>query len=98
MSIRAGSTTHINVAVFRGEAGVKRHSTFFVIVFFCLGAVPALAQNAALVGTVRDAQQAIIPEATVTLRNADTGVEQTAKSNEIGNYEFPAVRPGNYAV
>src|SRR5438067_8846267 len=68
------------------------------LVFVCFGAIPAFAQNAALVGTVRDSQQAIIPGAAVTLKNADTGVEFTTKSDEGGIYEFATVRPGNYSL
>ena len=64
----------------------KKHSTCLAIVCLCLGAIPALAQNASLVGTVRDAQQAIVPGAMVTLQNTDTGVELTTISDELGNY------------
>src|SRR3989454_11870171 len=34
----------------------------------------------------------------VTLQNLDTGVELTTMTNELGNYEFPTVRPGSYSV
>jgi hypothetical protein len=47
---------------------------------------------------VRDAQQALIPGAMVTLKNVDTGIELTVATNEMGNYEFPTVRPGNYML
>ena len=77
---------------------MKMHSICLAMVFLCLGAIPGLAQNAALLGTVRDAQQAIIPGASITLTNANTGVELTTISDESGNYEFPSVRPGNYSV
>ena len=73
-------------------------SISLVLVCLCLGAIPAMAQNASLVGTVRDAQQAVIPGATVTLKNVDTGIELTLMTNEMGGYEFPTVRPGNYTV
>ena len=72
---------------------IKRFSVCLAIVFVCSAAIPALAQNAALVGTVRDAQQALIPDVMVTLQNPDTGVELTTMTNELGNYEFPTVRP-----
>src|SRR3989441_6425189 len=75
-----------------------RVSVCLAIVFVCFGAIPALAQNAALVGTVRDSQQALIPGAMVTLQNLDTSVEFNSTTNELGNYEFPTVRPGNYSV
>ena len=77
---------------------IKRLSVCLAIVFVCSAAIPALAQNAALVGTVRDAQQALIPGVMVTLQNLDTGVELTTMTNELGNYEFPTVRPGSYSV
>src|SRR5437773_4130847 len=76
----------------------KRVFVCLAIVFGCFGAIPALAQNAALVGTVRDSQQALIPGAMVTLQNLDTSVEFNSTTNELGNYEFPTVRPGNYSV
>jgi len=77
---------------------IKRFSVCLAIVFVCSATIPALAQNAALVGTVRDAQQALIPDVMVTLQNLDTGVELTTMTNELGNYEFPTVRPGSYSV
>jgi len=75
-----------------------RVSVCLAIVFVCFAAIPALAQNAALVGTIRDSQQALILGAMVTLQNLDTGVELTSTTNELGNYEFPTVRPGNYSL
>src|SRR5262249_12790723 len=81
-----------------GGSEMIKHKIFFAIVFLCLGAIPALAQNASLVGTVRDPQQAVIPGVAVVLANADTGAEVTAQGNEMGNYEFPTVRPGNYSI
>jgi len=60
--------------------------------------VPLLAQNASVVGTVKDAQEAIVPSATVTLTNLQTGIAQATKTDTSGNYEFPQTRPGNYSV
>src|SRR5262245_35664734 len=57
-----------------------------------------MAQNAAVVGTVRDAQEAVIPSATVTLKNLDTGISQTTGTNSEGIYEFSRVRPGSYSI
>src|SRR5437870_3314798 len=77
---------------------MRRHLICMAIVFGISGAVSAWAQNAALVGTVKDSQQAVIPGAGVTLTNNETGVALTAKSDEMGIYEFPTVRPGNYSL
>jgi hypothetical protein len=65
----------------------------------CAGfAMPAAAQNAALVVTVRDSSQAVIPQAAITLVNLETGVTLNSRTGESGNYEFPALQPGNYSM
>src|SRR5438445_6001864 len=61
-------------------------------------AMPLAAQNASLVGTVRDPQQSVMPNVAVTLTNNQTGVAQNTKTDSEGNYEFPVVRPGNYSL
>ncbi len=63
-------------------------------------AVIAFAQgtNAALTGTVTDANQAAVPGATVTATNANTGLTFTATTNESGVYNFPSLQPGQYRV
>jgi hypothetical protein len=71
----------------------------FVLGFvLLLGSLPLAAQNAALVGNVRDAQDAAVANATVTLSNLDTGVSQSLKADTAGSYEFPLVRPGRYSI
>ena len=64
------------------------------------GAVPAFAQfeTATVLGTVRDATGAVVPGATVTLLNVDTGVSQSKPSDQDGNYEFFTVRIGTYRL
>src|SRR2546422_6576258 len=63
-----------------------------------LMALPLAAQNAAVVGTVKDPQQAAIPDASVTLTNLDTGVSVNTKTDAAGNYEFAFVKPGSYSL
>jgi hypothetical protein len=55
-------------------------------------------QTASLAGTVFDAQQAIIPAATVVLANKRTGQEQKAESDDEGNYQFQNVEAGTYTL
>ena len=66
----------------------------------CLGLAvfPLAAQNAALVGTVKDQQGGVIPNAAVTLTGTDTGVSQASATDATGNYEFPSVRPATYRL
>ena len=49
-------------------------------------------------GTVRDQQSAVLPGATVTLRNEQTGVTRVAVTETDGRYLFPALAPGVYSV
>jgi hypothetical protein len=67
-------------------------------VFLLVGVAPLAAQNASVLGTVRDAQEAVIPNATVTVTNLDTGVTQVTRTDSSGNYEFPQMRPGGYSI
>ncbi|MBI2685913.1 MAG: TonB-dependent receptor [Acidobacteria bacterium] len=70
-----------------------------VIAFALLSmSIPALAQSAALTGTVRDPQDATIPSAKATLTNQQTKVAQSTETDDSGNYEFPVVRPGTYSL
>lgn len=49
-------------------------------------------------GTVQDAQGAMVPGATVTLQNTETGVVQTIESDSVGFYRFSALPLGTYSV
>ena len=64
--------------------------------------VPAVSyaqfDTATVVGTVRDNSGGVVPGATVTLTNLDTGIAQTRVSDESGSYEFMNVRVGRYRV
>ena len=70
-----------------------------VVLTACLG---LNAQNVVLTGSVggrvTDQSGALAPGASVVVRNLATGVQQHAKTNHAGLYEFPVVMPGNYAV
>src|SRR5262249_16753290 len=60
----------------------------------------ALAQfdTAVVLGAVRDPNGAVLPKATVTLKNLATGVTATAQTDEGGNYQFFNVKIGAYQV
>jgi carboxypeptidase family protein/TonB-dependent receptor-like protein len=73
-----------------------------LVLIFLLGAgIPrASAQfdTATVVGTVKDASGATVPDAKVTLTNTETGVSVVRTTAADGNYEFATVRPGIYIV
>jgi len=49
-------------------------------------------------GTVTDPSGAAVPNATVTLKNRDTGASQTTTTNATGAYRFHLLNPGDYNV
>src|SRR6266540_446534 len=62
--------------------------------------VPAFAQfdTATVLGTVKDSSGAVVPGATVTLKNNATGIAATAVTDAEGSYQFLTVRVGTYSV
>src|SRR3989442_10321621 len=48
-------------------------------------------------GAVRDAN-GVIPGVTVTLTNEATNISREVVTNEVGQYNFPAVPPGTYSL
>jgi hypothetical protein len=61
----------------------------------------AIAQTAGagtINGTVSDASAAVIPGASVTVTNTDTGVSHDYTTNESGLYSAPFLLPGHYKV
>ncbi len=63
------------------------------------GALPAHAQfRASIQGTVTDPEGAVIPNATLTLTDTDTGRILTATSNESGVYNFNALPPDHFTL
>jgi hypothetical protein len=51
-----------------------------------------------IVGTVLDTQGAVIPNAMVTARNRETGLERSATSESAGEFTVTSVPPGPYDV
>ncbi len=52
----------------------------------------------ALGGRVTDRSGAVMPGASVTVRNLATGVQQSAGTNHAGLYRFPVLMPGSYSI
>ena len=61
---------------------------------------PAAAQQqlGTIQGTIADETRGVLPGATVTVTNLDTGISRTATSNEAGIYRVPSLDPGRYKV
>jgi hypothetical protein len=65
---------------------------------FASSAVAQSAGTATITGTVTDPQGSSVPEATVVVRNMNTGIERTLATNEAGIYVAPFLQPGRYLV
>ncbi len=62
--------------------------------------VPASAQSdtAQISGYVRDATGAVVPKASVTIKNEATGLERKTQTNDSGYYVVASLPPGLYTV
>jgi outer membrane receptor protein involved in Fe transport len=57
------------------------------------------AQNTASInGTIKDVSGGVVPQATVALKNVETGVERTTVSNDVGVYVLQEILPGKYTI
>ncbi len=77
------------------------HFAFLVLAVASLAPVKTLAQGettSAIVGQVRDATNAVVPGAIVTITNPDTGLKRSAKTDDSGRFNFPQLKPGIYSV
>jgi hypothetical protein len=65
---------------------------------FVMFAIPALAQEATIVGTVTDPSGAAVPNAAITITNSDTGVSRDLPTNGDGQFVAPDLNIGHYVV
>jgi len=75
--------------------------TLLVLSVACLLSAEALGQGettSAIVGEVRDATNAVVPGATVTVTNHETGLKRNAQTDNAGRFNFPQLKPGTYSV
>src|SRR5689334_5931086 len=71
----------------------------FMLVAGLLVSSPVRAQSTAtLQGTISDAKGAVIPNATVTVRNRSTSFERTTQTDSDGNYQVAALPVGLYTI
>lgn len=56
------------------------------------------ANKGQIVGTVYDPKQAVVPGATVRIKNVGTGFTRELKTNEVGQFRAVALDPGTYEL
>jgi hypothetical protein len=77
------------------------HFAILMLIVACLLQPEALAQGettSAIVGEVRDATNAVVPGATVTVTNHETGLKRSAQTDHAGRFNFPQLKPRIYSV
>src|SRR5215813_438182 len=55
-------------------------------------------QTGRISGTIFDPNKAVVPNATVTVRNRETNVAQRINSSDTGGYVVPSLNPGVYDI
>jgi hypothetical protein len=87
------------------DSSLVRNRSFFPAVarlgcLLLLASSFAFAQtsNTSLNGVVKDAQDRVIPNATVTLTNTATSTARTQKTGGEGRYSFDLLTPGDYRL
>jgi hypothetical protein len=70
------------------------------VVLLLLSTGPAWAQSVSgsIAGSVIDPSRQVVPGATVTLIDEDTGAMRTVPTNDTGAFVFSALQPGRYTV
>ena len=82
------------------EQGTVLATLLGMIGLIVLGSGLAFGQgfSAALSGVVRDASGAVVPQATVTVRNTETGLTRTTETGANGSYTAPSLPVGPYEL
>jgi outer membrane receptor protein involved in Fe transport len=74
--------------------------SFVSMVLLILLAIPAFAQmpTATILGEAKDSSGGVLPNATVTVTNVDTGFTRTVKTGDDGGFRLPELPVGRYEV
>src|SRR5271157_2640412 len=54
--------------------------------------------TSAILGQVTDSSNAVVPAATVTVINRETGLKRSARTDDAGRFNFPQLKPGSYTL
>lgn len=76
----------------RGLAGIVGSTWLW------MGVAAAQRFRGSITGRVLDAQQAVVPDVTITATNLETQARYQTESNAAGQYTLPYLQPGPYWV
>jgi hypothetical protein len=73
----------------------------FIVVLAAVMLIPRLygqVTSGEILGVIRDADNATVPNATVTVKNLDTNATRESVTGADGRFRVPALPPGNYEI
>jgi hypothetical protein len=79
----------------------KQSTSLMIAIYFAIAIAaicPAQVEQGSITGVVTDPSNASVGDAKVTVTNIDTQVATAMNTNSQGNYGFPFLPPGHYAV
>ena len=80
---------------------MKKTLSLILFAVFIIGAQICWGQTSnqgAIVGTIKDQNNNVIPAVTITVSNVETGISRTTTSDERGDYRVDFLPPGNYRI
>ena len=77
---------------------MQRLGILSLLLLFLVGSASAQVSTASINGVIRDPTGAVVPGASIVLKNVDTSVERTSTANSAGAYGFVSIPPGNYTI
>lgn len=73
----------------------------FLVLIFVMSTLPVAGQVTtvgSITGTVKDPQGAVVPNASVTVKNNSTGLQRSTTTSEEGIFTVPQLQTGTYTV
>ena len=106
VSIRHASRTryffnrHVASTVRRFPGVILMKRILFFTILFLTASIAGLAQGTTsrISGVATDASGAVVPNASVTATNDDTGISYSTKTSASGTYSFDSLQIGRYTV
>ena len=77
---------------------MRVRSVLFLGLFLAFAVTAWASDSGSVSGVVRDSSGALVPSATVSITNANTGVSQKVATNNLGVYSFLALPVGTYKL
>src|SRR5689334_2071898 len=80
---------------------MKRTLSLILFILFLVGGQICWGQTSnqgAIVGTIKDQNDNVIPSVSIMVLNIETGISRTTVSDERGNFRVDFLPPGNYRI